>query len=59
VVVVRGKIGLPQPGQPTTHILKPPIERFRATTENEAFAMRLFDCRVVSEPGYHRNPGRI
>ncbi|MBV8060578.1 MAG: HipA domain-containing protein, partial [Alphaproteobacteria bacterium] len=28
-------------GQPTTHILKPPISRFHATTENEAFAMRL------------------
>jgi serine/threonine-protein kinase HipA len=41
VVVQGGRIGLPQPGQPTTHILKPPIERFRATTENEAFAMRL------------------
>ena len=41
VVVVGGRIGLPQPGQPTTHILKPPIERFTATTENEAFAMRL------------------
>jgi serine/threonine-protein kinase HipA len=41
VVVVRGQIGLPQPGQPTTHILKPPIERFKATTENEAFSMRL------------------
>ena len=41
VVVVGGRIGLPQPGQPTTHILKPPIARFAATTENEAFAMRL------------------
>jgi serine/threonine-protein kinase HipA len=41
VVVVGGRIGLPQPGQPTTHILKPPIARFSATTENEAFAMRL------------------
>jgi serine/threonine-protein kinase HipA len=41
VVVVGGQIGLPKPGQPTTHILKPPIERFTATTENETFAMRL------------------
>ena len=41
VVVMGGRIGLPQPGQPTTHILKPPIERFTATTENEAFSMRL------------------
>jgi len=32
---------LPAPGQPTTHIFKPPIARFAATTENEAFVMRL------------------
>ena len=41
VILVAGRIGLPAPGQPTTHILKPPIARFPATTENEAFAMRL------------------
>ena len=41
VVLVDGRIALPAPGQPTTHILKPPIARFEATTENEAFAMRL------------------
>ena len=41
VVLVEGRIGLPAPGQPTTHILKPSIARFPATTENEAFAMRL------------------
>lgn len=41
VVLVDGAIALPGPGQPTTHILKPPIERFSATTENEAFAMTL------------------
>ena len=41
VVLVDGRIALPAPGQPTTHILKPPIARFAATTENEAFAMRL------------------
>jgi serine/threonine-protein kinase HipA len=41
VVLVNGRVALPQPGQPTTHILKPPIERFTATTENEAFGMRL------------------
>ena len=41
VVVVDGRVGLAGPGQPTTHILKPPIARFPATTENEAFAMRL------------------
>ena len=41
VVLVGGRVALPAPGQPTTHILKPPIARFPATTENEAFAMRL------------------
>jgi serine/threonine-protein kinase HipA len=41
VVLANGVVALPAPGQPTTHILKPPIDRFPATTENEAFAMRL------------------
>lgn len=41
VVLVDGAVALPAPGQPTTHILKPPIQRFAATTENEAFVMRL------------------
>jgi serine/threonine-protein kinase HipA len=41
VVLVDAQIALPLPGQATTHILKPPIARFKATTENEAFAMRL------------------
>ena len=41
VVLVNGRIALPAPGQPSTHILKPPISRLAATTENEALAMRL------------------
>lgn len=41
VVLVDGDVALPALGQPTTHILKPPMTRFSATTENEAFAMRL------------------
>ena len=41
VILLDGRIALPAPGQPTTHILKPPIAGFVATTENEAFAMRL------------------
>ena len=41
VVLVDGDIALPLSGQPTTHILKPPIARFPGTTENEAFVMRL------------------
>jgi serine/threonine-protein kinase HipA len=41
VVLLNGLAALPAPGQPTTHILKPSIPRFAATTENEAFIMRL------------------
>lgn len=41
VVLLNGRIALPAPGQPTTHILKPAIERLPATTENEALVMRL------------------
>ena len=35
VVLVNGEIALPASGQPTTHILKPPIARSPGTTENE------------------------
>ncbi len=41
VVLIDDAAALPVAGQPTTHILKPPITRFPATTENEAFAMCL------------------
>jgi serine/threonine-protein kinase HipA len=41
VVLVDGRVALPASGQPTTHILKPPIRNFAATTENEAFTMAL------------------
>lgn len=41
VCLVEGRISRPEPGQPTTHILKPPIPNLRASTENEAFAMNL------------------
>jgi serine/threonine-protein kinase HipA len=41
VVLVNGRIALPAPGQPSTHILNPPISRLPGTTENEALAMRL------------------
>ena len=59
VVLVDDAVALPLPGQPTTHILKPPIPRFPATTENEAFAMRLaaaagLDVAPV-EPGVVRD----
>ncbi len=41
IVLVEGRVALPAPGQPTTHILKPPIPRFPGTTENEALVMSL------------------
>lgn len=41
VVLVGDRVALPAPGQPTTHILKPAIERFQQTTENEALVMTL------------------
>ena len=41
VVLVGNRVALPVLGQPTTHILKPAVDRFPATVENEAFAMRL------------------
>lgn len=41
VVLVQDTIALPLPNQATTHILKPPIVRLPATTENEALVMRL------------------
>jgi len=41
LVLTAAGLALPRPGEPTTHILKPPIARFPDTTENEAFAMRL------------------
>jgi serine/threonine-protein kinase HipA len=36
-----GGWGRPVGGTPSTHILKPEIERFRNTVENEAFCMRV------------------
>lgn len=41
VVMVNGRIALPASGQPSTHILKPPIVHLPSTTENEALALRL------------------
>ncbi len=36
-----GRWGRPVAGTPSTHILKPEIERFQNTVENEAFCMRV------------------
>ncbi len=41
VVASGDGVAVPAPGQATTHILKPPIPGLAATTENEAFTMRL------------------
>ena len=41
VVLVEDRVAIPVPGQPTTHIVKPAIDRFPAIVENESFAMRL------------------
>lgn len=41
VVVIDDRIALPGPGEPTTHILKPPLQHYPASTENEAFVMQL------------------
>jgi serine/threonine-protein kinase HipA len=41
VLLVDDNIALPAPGQPTSHILKPPIARFEQTTENEYYCMSL------------------
>lgn len=44
VVLVDNAVSLPAPGQPTTHILKPPIGWLKGTAENEAFVMRLAEA---------------
>lgn len=41
VVLLDGQPALPSPEQPTTHIIKPEIEHFRGSVENEAFCMAL------------------
>ena len=41
VVLINGRVALPAAGQPSTHILTPPLPGLPGTTENEALAMRL------------------
>lgn len=48
VVYKDGRVSLPAAGEPTTHIIKPPISRFEGTTENEAFCMRLAEAIGLS-----------
>ncbi len=56
VVLMNGRVALPAKGQPTTHILKPPISTLPLSTENEAFAMRLAKAVGISvaDAGPHR-----
>jgi serine/threonine-protein kinase HipA len=57
-----GSWGRPVNGTPSTHILKPAIERFHHTVENEAFCLRLAghlgllvaEAGVVTTTGGHR-----
>ena len=48
VAIADGRIAVPAPGQPTTHIMKLPIPGLAATTENEAFAMGLATAMGLS-----------
>ncbi|MEQ9436155.1 type II toxin-antitoxin system HipA family toxin [Hyphomonas sp.] len=59
VILTPDGIALPAPGQPTTHILKPPITRFEGTTENETYGMRLANLigLQVAEVEIHRAGG--
>lgn len=41
VVMAGGRVAKPCPGQPTTHILKPAVNRFAGLVENESFCMKL------------------
>lgn len=41
VVLVAGKIAVPLPGQPSTHLIKPEPDRFPGLAANEAFCLAL------------------
>ncbi len=41
VAVVDGRIAIPLDGTPSTHILKPDVERLKASVQNEAFCLML------------------
>ena len=61
MVMKEGRVALSSPGQPTTHILKPPMADLAATTENEAFAMRLaasLGLAVAQVEAFAVAPGR-
>jgi serine/threonine-protein kinase HipA len=41
VVLVAGQVGIPLPGQPSTHLIKPEPDRFAGLAANEAFCLAL------------------
>lgn len=41
VVLVDGRIAVPRPGEPSTHLIKPEPERFPGLAANEAFCLAL------------------
>jgi serine/threonine-protein kinase HipA len=51
VVLVDGRVALPAPGQPTTHILKPPIARFPHTGDGRLSGLVAEACHQDREAG--------
>ncbi|RXT55832.1 hypothetical protein B6S44_06975 [Bosea sp. Tri-44] len=41
VLIIDGRIAIPLDGTPSTHILKPDVERLKASVQNEAFCLTL------------------
>ncbi len=50
VIVDGGSIAVAKDGRPTTHILKPVIQAFEGTVENEYFCMRLLRASRLPVP---------
>ena len=59
VIVVDGQIGIPKNNVPTTHILKPEINGFNETTENEYICIKSAEIAGIKVPnveiGYANN----
>jgi len=51
VVLVDGRIAVPRPGEPSTHLIKPEPERFPGLAANEAFCLAL--ARTVGLDAAH------
>lgn len=50
ICVINGKIALPIDGSPTTHILKPPVKRFKQSVSNEYICMETARSIGLSVP---------